>query len=197
MHNATETDFYFKGLGNDDGENGNGEGTDGETVETLRGGITERYSGYVSDYEKAQRKSAIDGGPEDKANLPDGVIRAVTPAEKLRFFGGVARTTLEHPRGRSVDFQPLDAVMHPDAQIFMSEVDGLTVAGAMVTPDGELTAVFRHPDAPKGTDSKKAISAAASRGTHVRLEQGGEGGTGGAPGYLITCFSIPANFRVP
>jgi hypothetical protein len=124
--------------GKTDEENGNGEGTDGETVEALRGGITERYSGYVSDYEKAQRKPAIDTGPEDKANLPDGVIRAVTPAERLRFFGGVARTTLEHPRGRSVDFQPLDAVMHPDAQIFISEANGLTLAGAMVAPDGEL-----------------------------------------------------------
>jgi hypothetical protein len=96
----------------DDGENGNGEGTDGETVEALRGGITERYSGYVSDYEKAQRKPAIDTGPEDKANLPDGVIRAVTPAERLRFFGGVARMRFEHPKvlAREVDLRAVFSI---------------------------------------------------------------------------------------
>jgi hypothetical protein len=109
MHNATETDFYFKGGkdGPTDTDQVNTEGTHGGTVEIIRGGITERYSGYVSDYEKAQGKAAIDEGPADKANLPDGVRRAVTTAERLRFFAGVARMRFEHPKvlAREVDLR--------------------------------------------------------------------------------------------
>ena len=117
MHNATETDFYFKGLGNDDTgqtdtDQVNAEGTHGGTVEIIRGGITERYSGYVSDYEKAQGKAAIDGGPEDKADLPDGVDRAVSPAERLRFFAGLARMRFEHPKvlAREVDLRAVFSI---------------------------------------------------------------------------------------
>lgn len=67
------------------------------------------------------------------------------------------------PFGVAVEVKPLSVYQNPGTKLFLSADK---MAGAAVSPDGELVSVFMHPDAPKGA-IEPILRGAAQQATYL------------------------------
>ncbi len=99
------------------------------------------------------------------------------------FARAIARSAAEHPFGTSVTVKPAEFYSDPANKVFLSP-DHL--AGAVVTPEGELVSVFRHPKGSK--EDIKAILREAN--THVTKGDAYDI-KGGLPSYYAKQQQVP------
>lgn len=137
----------------------------GSRPETSFGTLKEAEERIRSSYETRMRKNEVKAGTEtikeEAVNvaqeraarpLPDGSTR-IDPATGGRdFWEGIFATNRDHPLGPAVTVYPEEVYLDPTNLTYLAE-DGM--AGAVVTKDGDLVSVFRHPDST--TDMKKIL----------------------------------------
>jgi hypothetical protein len=161
-------------------------GDAGKPAELSQGG------GYVRVAERGGRGDAAAGVATEPAaagvatireaevsgrGVPKRGFRVDTFAGRSAFETGIQRTAQEHKYGAAVEVKSPEFYRDPNTRLFLSR-DGL--AGAAVTPDGDLVSVFKHP---QSKADMRAILAEASEHAN-RLDAFTSGN-----GYLPTLYA--------